>query len=448
MKKIFLTSGVVLCLACPAFASQIDYNQTGNPQYTLNGAGTLGCVSPDTLTSATNGSTTQFYAMWEPDTYTVTYYPGTAKTAEHSNTVDGEAYSDDATFGENYTVLGNDTTEFSQTGYTFAGWRANNNIVTPTATPLNADFTANGTVFQPAATPLYKVLGGVNMYAQWTPKQYNMTYNSGAHGGTQTGNADPVHNSTVTDTNGLTYDTIYTTWLFGEDENGNIGGANFVEDAGYTFCGWSSNPNAGCSSAIEEGTAMEERWTTDDVGTLYAIYNANTYTLTYTCGNYENAQTGVSTPDATYKTGEGTHLSSSDARKIDKIFASSTTAALVPNDECSLTGYLADSWVCYDTNSTSTTYTYAQVVNANGTWNIAASVTCEPNWTPNTINLTWDAGVGATPSATEGSETCTYDLGIDTIEGAPTLSGYKFIGWTTNSSPASNSGYKVFPSGD
>ena len=63
MKRIFLTSGLVLCMACPAFA---DLDANGNVSGTQNGAD---CTEP-TLGGTTGSST--FTAKWTDITHTIT----------------------------------------------------------------------------------------------------------------------------------------------------------------------------------------------------------------------------------------------------------------------------------------------------------------------------------------------------------------------------------------
>ena len=441
MRKLFLTSGIVLCMACPAFAVQ-DINANINAQtgevtsYTLATSGEApDCSTPDTLLY--DNAPTTFYAKWTAHGYTVNYYGGTAKTAENEHSISG-SYSDtgNAVFNKNYTVLGNTDaalgTAFAQTGYHFTGWMADNNIVTPTATPLNADHTADGTAFQPGATPLYKVVGDVNMYAQWAPNEFDMTYDSGARGklieGTQT--QDPAHNNTYVDPTKIVYDTTYTIKGFGS------AGAGFVADEGYTFRGWSFDENATYdpeNNTLLQAGAMSSIWTQNAGDTLYAIYSANKVTLTYDCGGVTVANVGK---NATKKADLLASVT------YERTYDASAANLFVPADVCELGGYHVDgTWNCVLTG----TDTEVELADVQGIWKVDGNVTCSLEWEANTIGLAWDAGQGATANTTNaGGSTCTYDSTIN-VAGKPTKAGYDFQGWTTKTTGLPADTF-VFPS--
>jgi uncharacterized repeat protein (TIGR02543 family) len=96
------------------------------------------------------------YAQWAEDTYTVTYY-GNGNNGGTALTDANSPYDYDA----EVTVLGSGS--LTKTGYTFAVW---NTLANGTGT----SYAAGGTFNMPA--------GNVSLYAQWTPIQYNITFDS------------------------------------------------------------------------------------------------------------------------------------------------------------------------------------------------------------------------------------------------------------------------------
>ena len=83
MKRIFLTSGLVLCMACPAFAT----NPTGGSATTdipANSNGNNLCVV-GTLGTANNGDTTAFAAKWISNYTTISLDVNTEQNGAASN---------------------------------------------------------------------------------------------------------------------------------------------------------------------------------------------------------------------------------------------------------------------------------------------------------------------------------------------------------------------------
>ena len=91
-----------------------------------------------------NGDTT-FTFRATANEYTVTYHANNGVSPEV--TYDGGNVS----YGGSHTVLGNDTTNFNNTGYTFAGWATS----------------ATGEVVYEAGETITNVTGDVDLYAQW-----------------------------------------------------------------------------------------------------------------------------------------------------------------------------------------------------------------------------------------------------------------------------------------
>lgn len=435
MKKIFLTSGVVLCLACPAFATE-DLVPQANGTYLLETSETApNCSTPKTLKY--DNAPTTFYAKWAPRTdLTVTYKPGTVGSttvmAGSSTAVDQVT---SATFDASYTVYTNDSldemdltgggkgTVLTKAGYTFDGWKPEYNLA-------NGQQAASGLIYAADANleiEHYSVANptNVNLTAQWKPRDYTITYKSGLHG---TGGDQSY---TGTENGGLTFDAVWTTKTFAAN--------SFAEVDGYTFSKWNTAENG--TGTNYEADTQQSAWTNPDAGlTLYAIYTANGYKLTYNCDGYEDTEHGIQ------KTATPVGALAS-TQEFNVTFDGQGVAALDPVDVCELSGYHIDgdsyNWLCTNT-TTDQSISYDDVAQGtNGKWTVAGNVICTVGWEANTIGLAWDAGTGATPNQNAGADQCTYDLGID-VAGAPTKPGYIFKGWSTSSS--SGEGYVVFPS--
>lgn len=253
MKKIFLTSALALCVACPAFAD-ITESSTCNDS---------------TLGASEQGANVSIDATWSAKTYTVTYKPGAHAVA---NTED---FEDTATYDENYSVVAygqGGAGMTAATGYTFAGWN--------TATGQTAGNYTGAEPWQRDAT--------LDLYAAYTANTYTVTYSCGSvtlNPGTED---ETTKNATGTINNQtMTYDDGYTL---------NDGASCSL--TGYTFSGWSctnglsgalvnSNPASG-TWQIDNGSACTAIWTPNTInikwyndGQQYAASDTNAATCTY-----------------------------------------------------------------------------------------------------------------------------------------------------------------------
>lgn len=485
MKKLFLTSGLILCMACPAFAVQngVIEGEVANPNADECVQSVLGTdVGPATLE-----------AIWDANSYNVIYAPGAHGTG-------GDTFTNDATYDASYTLRGLGTgtgasTVTADTGYSFTGWLGSSTAAgytpatyteTQTINPyqiagpltLTAQWQANthnisyatgtagarttgfsGSMANTSATydasvtlrtnaftipgygfagwsstvnlasgataassytdgqtiNPYKVDDDVTLTATWTPLSYTISYGSGAHGSVPNNGTDPVAYA-----NGLTYDATWTTKTFAE--------TGIAADTGYTFSGWNTAAD-GTGTPYAAGTS-QSAWTTDAGLTLYAIYTANTHSITYTCGSVPS--------------GSQSSLTDTPPAAVSSIAYNSPYTLATTEGGCELPGYHFGGWHCshnlatgstnndagQDYASTATTVndvtTYS--VTASGTFLTDANVTCSVIWTPNEIGLTWVAGNGATFTAPE-NDSCTYDEGITLPATDPTKTGYTFGGW-------------------
>lgn len=245
MKKIFLTSGLVLCVACPAFAAGSGF--PADAQGNVPTGQQAGACVEDYL-GVTEGPTI-LDAIWNAKTFDVTYDAGTPQKA--SGTVSGTPAATTATYDAPFSVS---ATEPTLTGWTFNGWVADHNM--STGATEDTDYAAGASVAQ------YKVADDTELVAQWDQNEYTVTY--------ACGNGTAVANATMTKT--ATYDDPFTGLSVG-----NI----CTAPEGNSFVSWS------CVTTGENGTAVTlpadgSNWNIDSDVTCTATWSANTITITWT----------------------------------------------------------------------------------------------------------------------------------------------------------------------
>ena len=289
-------------------------------QYTP-GSGTASYGTAEGLTHTIRNSTSipsrTLYAVWEANTYTVNFNPGTEGTVSPT--------SKTVTYGQTYGDLPTPT----RTGYTFGGWY--------TSSSGGTQITSSSTV---------GITSTQTLYAHWTLSTYTVSFSAGTGGSVSPSQSITVNHGTsytVNNTNGTvtistspsvtitaTADSGYLFSSWTPNSSGTITGAttftaSFVRNytytltyndntgsggpgvdtatdtntqhtfnisstqpalSGYTFKGWSLTQYAPGTGTATYGTTSDltstirNSSTTPD-RTLYAVWQANTYTLTY-----------------------------------------------------------------------------------------------------------------------------------------------------------------------
>ena len=273
------------------------------------------------------------YAVWELNTYDVTYDANGGENAPAGQV---------KTHGTELTLSAEEPT---REGYTFKGWSTS----------------ANGTVaYAPGAT--YTAEEAVTLYAVWEINTYAVTYD--ANGG---------ENAPA----GLT--NVYGTTV-------NVSSEVPVRE-GHTFLGWRTNTNeiyvAGDSFTLKADT------------TLYAVWEINTFAVTYNANGGENAPAG----------------------QVKTYGIDLTLATEEPTRE----GYTFVGWAI-NPNTTTVKYT------AGGKYTANAEIVLYAVWRADTYTIKYDAngGKGAPESAVKA-----YDMGLSISGVEPTRDGYAFLGWAT-----------------
>lgn len=211
-------------------------------------------ASVQNLTAEQNGTVT-LYAVWTPNTYTVTFHGGAGAT--------GAMATQSFTYDEEKALT---TNAFIKDGYTFQGWSKTENGTTVDYTDgqmvRNLTDTNNGTV---------------NLYAVWKVQQRKVDFK---------------------DTDGTDFDPAITVEVdHGSKVTANTTGYREPTKMGYTFAGWSATQNATTGGQILDQLAAITADTT-----YYAVWTPNQYTITFNGGT---GATGTMNPQAfTYGTAQ------------------------------------------------------------------------------------------------------------------------------------------------
>ena len=249
------------------------------------------------------------------------------------------------------------STKPTRTGYDFQGWATS----------------ASGSVaYDPGDA--YTANAAVTLYAVWKAKTYTVKYDANGGSGAP---------SSQTKTYGKTL-TLSSTR---------------PTRTGYTFKGWATSSSG--SVSYESGAS----YTANAAVTLYAVWKANTYTVSY------NANGGNDAPSSQTKTYNKTlTLSSTKPQRTGYAFVSWNTKA----------------------DGTGTTYAPGASYTAN------AAVTLYAIWSINTYTVTYNANGGTLGSVK--TQTKNYGASLK-LTGTATRTDYEFKGWAT--SPSGGVAYAI-----
>jgi len=371
---------------------------------------------------------TTLYAVWEIETYPVSY---------DANGGSGEPESQTKTYGINLALS---RTEPTQEGYHFTGWYTTANGTGGTAYPAGGTYTANA---------------GAVLFAQWTTDTYTVSYNANGGSGepsddTKTYGTPLTLSSTEPTREGFNFVgwaadaaaesaeyaasgsyienasvTLYAVWQSTSDTvsynaNGGSGapgsqtkiyGVDLTLSgteptrSGYTFLGWATASNG--SVAYDAGGI----YTDEDSIILYAVWEPATYTVTYR----DNVSSEIITvPDSQIKFCDETLILSS----------------MVPT----LEGYTFAGWYTTADGEGGTAYAPGASYTAN------ADLSLYAQWIANSYTVTYNANGGSFDGGSNtASATKTQDSPLTLLGGddAPSRTGFTFIGWATDASAQS-----------
>ena len=220
---------------------------SGNAAISANGAVAVTGVNPLTPITLTVTASRSGYATGQESATATTlqllriFYDGNGNTG-------GSVPQDATTYqsSSSATILGN-TGPLTKSGYTFVGWNLN-------AANTGQTYSAGNT---------YSLgLTSVTLYAKWSAIPYTVTYAAT----NATGGSAPLDQSAQ---------GIQNTYTIGQ--NAPILGNTSLVRTGYSFAGWADN--ASLTGTIYQSGATYPISTSNV--TLYPVWSANTYTVTY-----------------------------------------------------------------------------------------------------------------------------------------------------------------------
>lgn len=229
------------------FLGYYDAASGGKQYYNADGKGT---ANWDKAGNGQESATFTLYAHWKANSY---------QAAFDANGGEGSMENQKFTYDKNGTLSRN---AFVRAGYTFAGWAKAENADT-------ADYADEANVRNLTAD----ADGIVTLYAVWKPVTYMVSFEkNGADGGTM------------------------EEQMFTYDEERSLQPNGYTK-TGYHFVGWASVITDKPEVAYTDGASVRNLTSTaGEKVTLYAVWEANTYTITFNA----NDGAGATMPPQTF----------------------------------------------------------------------------------------------------------------------------------------------------
>ena len=377
--------------------SGTNYSSKGT--YSDNSAATLYAIWSSSSSSVTLASAIKKNQTTK-DGYKVTYDAQdgicntASETAKNTVTYTFSKWAEGSTTGTKYSAGVSYTPTADVTMYaTWSESVSNGSVTLPTPTRDSYEFvgwvtsTSNGTNVGKGGQS-YTPEKDLTLYAKWEQSTYTVIFD--ANGGTGEMDNQSIKVGVSTKLN-----------------------ANNFSKTGYTFSGWSTEQNG--TKKYNNQASVTDLATAGKTYTLYAVWKANEYTVTYKSSSAYNSETETQT--ITYGIPWTTY----------------------PADTFSKTGQTIDSW---NTRSTGTGGTKYDVSKEYSTYQ---NLTLYAQWKAKTYTLSYDANGGNNPP---GDQTWTYgsSTNITISSQKPTREGYTFQGWAESAnatSVAHNPGAKI-----
>lgn len=310
------------------------------------------------------------YAKWTAVDYTFTY-DGNSADSGSVPTETSKQITQTATVSAN-------TGSLVRAGYTFSGWNTQSNGGGTTY--------LSGSIFTVQSS-------NVTLYAKWTANTYTVTYN--VNGGT--GNAQRTISSVATNVSTDSYTTGGASIA--------LPGVGTLERAGYTFGGWNTSASGTGTNRLEAAT-----YTTVSDVTLYAKWNAVTYSITY------DANTGTGTAPTTggYTTGQASPYSvlNNTFTKTSNVFGGWNTAS----------------------NGTGTSYSPGATITT------LANIVLYATWIPQyTLHYAINGGT-VTSGSLPGDQLYNTGTSVGPVFSSVSRTGYNFGGWSNGSTTVASGG--------
>ena len=350
-----------------------------------------------------DGKTVNLYAIWSENSYSVSYNLNKPGTTTPSGDTSGQTYR--------YTQSFNVHSAPSCTGYIFTGWNTAQN--------------GSGKSFSASqAVSFQNNLGAnnVTLYAQWKAIEYDVIYD--ANGG-----QNVRYNSSTKADQKVSYSSDVEQKVSAApaqshhvyDAYKNLSTSSTFTWDGHTLLGWSTNPSA-TTATYTNGQSIRNLTTTNGGKvTLYAVWKANSYTLTInpnsggTWGGTKSTQKGNADK---YQDGKG-NTKWGDVVTIGDAVADSKTATITYNVNA---GEDADS-VVIDKESDTVKWMFSR-------WTTSGVSRYLHNNSARANDGSHDNG-GTTYFVVHNSnDTITANYYWQTVTlPTPTREGYTFLGW-------------------
>lgn len=313
-----------------------------------DGSGTLYINEQEVLNlSSEDGAIVNVYAKWEANTYSVTF--------DKNGGVNG-TNSVSATYDSAMPTA----TAPTYTGYNFAGY-----------------YDADGVQYYDAemkSVRNWNKAENTTLYARWNGKTFNVSFDrQGGTGGTT---------------------SVAATF------NANMPSASAPSRTGYTFKGYFDGRNGTGTQYYSASMGSLHKWDKSSVGTLYAYWEARTYTVSF---NYNNGNGNNGSVIATYDS------------EMPSIRGVPTR-----------TGYIFVGY--YDSANNGTKYYNANLTSAK-TWDKTSNTTLYAHWIGVDYSVRFD-GNGST-SGRMDNQAFVYATAQNLNVNRFARTGYTFVGWNT-----------------
>ena len=384
MKKLFLTSGIIACMACPAFADPVTptgFPGAGDPIVVPSGPQTGACV--EGVLGTTSGDV-QLQAQWDAVWHTITL---------NVNSANGGSTNGAPT--PMYSIEGDNTVYRTRTGNSNADFAFSNNVA------------ANATLLTSPAAGIYVnhtlTLG---LPGGWTAQDLSTSasstqqqrafngYFSDATGGTQYTDGVTLLTDGANAARNANDDQIWYAQYA-------CATPTLIDPAlpGYRFDGWTRgglyNETTNPYLVYDIQTGQND-FCINESDTLYANWTALNQTITYSCG--------------TKPAGATTNISGNAPGNETVATDATYTLATLGAGECSLPGYEFAGWDCPNLpNGTANDDGYYDA-GTQGSFHYVGTITCTAKWKQGSISLHWDANnatavVSIHPSSLRYAET-------------------------------------------
>jgi len=414
--------------------------------YTFSGWNTIANGSGTSYSAGTTYSESEniiLYAVWTPNTYTISYNAGIGSGTMESTT---------CSYDKNCTLR---TNEFIKDGYTFIGWSTS----------------SDGTevVYNNGQTIVYNQTSDMTLYALWEAGTYTISYDSGLGAGGPTSQSKKYGETITLSLDKPTRNNYYlVSWNTSSDGSGTNyqPGDSYNKDESVTlYAIWALKTSAVCptitdyngsydgnahSITVSGGSGGTIKYSTDNSNwneTLPTITNAGSLTTyvmvegddahnSVTCGSKtatiskaENPINVVVKEDLVYS---GTELALVTTSNAQGDVYYSTTEQLTSSNYSTSGSTITPTGSC--DNEFGNTYTIYYYTPGNTNYKLKSGTVSNIKVTCQTYTISYDANGGA---GSPESQTKYYGISQTLSNIIPTKEGYTFIGWSTDVSATS-----------